>query len=244
MADTPRFMTVEEVMRSFGVPSDGPLWYTLQLREGMLSPQQAVNCLGRSIHVGVGRRLVATLRDRGLLTAEVNGPFLRYGSSFSGIDTFAAALDAELRDPWVYVFASESDRVSRRALVETWSHRGLCVTQCYTDVTSEEAVAAPAVDIYVTTPECEAHSRRNHDRNAADQRVSLEAVWDSLAYVRRARPRVVVMENVTEASSVGPITGLLGRLSGYHLETGVLDPRNIAKMPIARERQFWVLTRY
>ena len=80
----PRFLTVEEVMRAFGVPSDGPLWHALRLREGVLSPQQAVSCLGRSIHVGVARRLLATLMERGLLGRSLFG--LKYGSSFSEID--------------------------------------------------------------------------------------------------------------------------------------------------------------
>ena len=67
--------------------------------------------------------------------------------------------------------------------------------------------------------------------------------WASLEYVRRQSPGVVVVENVNEPSSSGPITGLLGRLAGYKMATGVLDPRTTAKMPIARERRYWVLTR-
>ena len=64
-----------------------------------------------------------------------------------------------------------------------------------------------------------------------------------MAYVRLQRPKVVVVENVNEPSSSGPITGLLCRLAGYSLETGVLDPREVAKMPIARERRYWILVR-
>ena len=64
----------------------------------------------------------------------------------------------------------------------------------------------------------------NHSRNGIDQRSTLEDFWQSLAYVRARRPAVVVVENVSEASSVGPMTGLLGRLAGYSMETAMLDP--------------------
>ena len=95
----------------------------------------------------------------------------------------------------------------------------------------------------VTTPNCEAYSKRNHGRTHADQRASLEDVWRGLGYVRRRRPRVVVVENATDVSAEGPITGLLARLEGYSLESGILDPRTTAGAPMARERRFWVLTR-
>ena len=73
--------------------------------------------------------------------------------------------------------------------------------------------------------------------------VSMGELWQALEYVSRARPRVVVVENVSEPSSVKPTTRLLTRLAGYSVETGVLDPRDVARAPIARKRQFWVLMR-
>ena len=54
---------------------------------------------------------------------------------------------------------------------------------------------------------------------------------------------MAILENVADASAVGPITGLLARLGGYTLETSTLDPRWTAGEPVARERRFWVLTR-
>ena len=53
----------------------------------------------------------------------------------------------------------------------------------------------------------------------------------------------MVMENVSEPSTVGALTGLLARLEGYTLATGVLDPATDGGAPMVRERQFWVLTR-
>ena len=231
----PRFMTVQEVMRSFGVPAQSSLWKAL-VREGLLTAPQAVSCLGRSVNVSVARQVVATLIQSGALA-----PGLSYGSAFSGIDTFAAAVEEETGGDFTYAFASEGDEVPRKGLLHAWRSRGLTAASCFQDARSEEAANAPPVDLYMTSPECTAHSRMNHGRNGKDQRSTLEDFWHSLAYVRAQRPAVVVVENVAEASSVGPMTGLLGRLAGYSMATAMLDPRAVAGMPVARERQYWVL---
>ena len=144
---------------------------------------------------------------------------------------------------WEYVFASESSERVREALLGAWGGHGLTDAACFADALGDEAQNAPPVDLYVTTPECNEHSRRNHYRSAGGQRGTLEDFWRSLEYVRRQRPRLVLVENVSEPSSVGPMTGLLSRIQGYQIATVKLDPREIARMPVARERQFWVLER-
>jgi hypothetical protein len=233
----PRFMSVQEVARGFGVPAVGPLMKMLK-GEKPLSPNQAVACLGRSVHVKSAARIVDTLLERGVLARG-----LSYGSAFSGIDTFAAAVELATGGAWSYAFASESDKVPRAGLLAAWGCRGLAAERCYADATEGEALTAQAVDLFVITANCEAHSRRNHHQSAEDQRASVEDVWASLGYVRHARPRAVVMENVSEPSTVGALTGLLARLEGYTVETGVLDPATDGGAPMTRERQFWVLTR-
>ena len=234
--ETPRFMTVEEVARGFGVPAAGSLM--AMLSGPTLTTVQAVSCLGRAVHVGVARQVVAMLLARGTI-----GPGLRYGSAYSGIDTFAAAVEAELGDQWTYAFASESGKVPRAGLLAAWEQRGLTAAACFSDACGSEAASAAATDLWVCTAECRAHSQRNHGKSGAKQRATLEDLWRSLEYVRRRRPAVVVLENVNQASIVGPLTAMLGRLDGYGLEAGVLDPRTTARAPMARERHFWVLTR-
>jgi len=71
----------------------------------------------------------------------------------------------------------------------------------------------------------------------------LGTFWASLEYVRMRRPRVVIVENVHEASAVGPITGLLGRLKDYTMESDPLDPTTTARASVWRTRHYWVLTR-
>ena len=234
----PRFMTVQEVMRSCGIPPRGPLWAQLGSSSCVLSAAEAVSCLGRGVHTGVARQLLLTLMSEGKLQEGAT-----YGSSFSGVDTVAAGMEELMGRNWEYLFASEQDEKIREALIGAWGGHGLTDAACFQDALSAEAKAAPSVDLYVTTPECNEHSRRNHSRTAGRQRGSLEDFWESLEYVRAQRPRLVIVENVSEPSSVGPMTGLLGRIEGYNLSTGMLDPRTTAAMPVARERQFWVLER-
>ena len=114
-----RYMSVNEVARAFGVAEGGTLMHALTQTKAVTA-NQAVTCLGRSVHVGVARAIVRELLKRGTLAAG-----LRYGSAYSGIDTFAEAVEIELGSEWTYEFASESDRIPREALLEAWSARGL-----------------------------------------------------------------------------------------------------------------------
>lgn len=233
----PRYMTVEEVCRAYHVPTGSPLRRAL-LDTRVLSPIQAVSSLGRAIHVGVARQIFTGLLARGLL-----GPGLKYGSAYSGIDTFAAGVDAVLDGAWTYVFASEKDPTSRRALGCAWLARGLDPGSVYEDALGVDARYAPAVDLYVMTPDCGAHSPRNHERTSSKEHTSMANVWKGLEYVRLRRPAIVVCENVDMVGVVGPLTGMFGRLPGYKIETAMLDPRSVAGAPIVRERRFWVLVR-
>ena len=240
-----RFMRTSEVARAFMIPAESALTPVLlgQARLGergakALTAPQAVSCLGRCVHTGVARQLVALLRGRGSLPARP-----RYGSAFSGVDTFAAAVEAEYAREFDYVFASEKERRPRDALRRAWGRYGLTAEHTYDDACGPEATTAPEVDLWVCTPTCESYSKRNHNRTVKAQNLSLGKVWKSLQYVVNRRPAVVVIENVTEVGATGPMSGLLARLEGYAVEAGELDPRTTAHAPIARERYFWVLTR-
>ena len=83
--------TVEEAARVMGIEDGSPLMKALrQRRPALLSANQAASCLGRGLHVGVARAIVRRLLGDGTLSVG-----LTYGSAFSGIDMFAAAVEAE-----------------------------------------------------------------------------------------------------------------------------------------------------
>ena len=54
---------------------------------------------------------------------------------------------------------------------------------------------------------------------------------------------MIVVENVCDVSVVGALTGLLTRMTGYSIRSGILEPRTIAAAPVARDRHFWVMVR-
>jgi hypothetical protein len=99
----------------------------------------------------------------------------------------------------------------------------------------------------IATPlclECCTHSPANRggaEDLEGEQAASLAEIWKHLGYVRARRPRAVVVENVDERSIAGPLTGLLSKLGGYSVRTGVLTPEEVAGAPITRTRRFWVL---
>ena len=139
-----------------------------------MTAAQAVECLGRAVHVGVARRLVLRLAAEGVLSTG-----LTYGSAFSGIDTFAAGVDQVFGEDWRYAFASEASAVARRGLCAAWGSRALTEGMVWQDARGEAASAVSYVDLYVTTPNCETYSRRNHGPSAKMQHTSLRDVWRS-----------------------------------------------------------------
>jgi len=62
----------------------------------------------------------------------------------------------------------------------------------------------------------------------------------SLGYVRRQKPRAVILENVATAWVVAGVTDLVGRIKGYQWRTARLDPRESMGLPVSRVRQYWV----
>ena len=96
------------------------------------------------------------------------------------------------------------------------------------------------VDLYVATPECRHHSKRNHKSTRKRKAAELAKVRRSFRYISRARPRAVVVENVDEAEVVVAISSLLGRIPGYRWERMVVCPFVNYGEPVRRRRSFWV----
>ena len=203
-----RFMTVPELARLFGVPARSPLRSVLA--PPWFTANQAAECFGDSVHVVVAAQIVTTLLRTGKVARG-----LVYGSAWSSIDFFAAGVEKACQGHWQYAFASEKNRKRRLALAAAWRVRGLAAARCYADSTGEEAACAPHVDLFVATPECRKFSTANGTQTAEKNARALAEVWAGLEYVRRSRPKVVLVENVCTRSSLEQLTGLLCRLGGY-----------------------------
>ena len=240
-----RWWTVNEVARSFGVPATCPVMAVLRRDGGprphIKSAQRAVNALGRAVHVDVVRALLRPLMKEGHIRKGMS-----YGSACSGLDLIAAALWAELEGDFRYVFGSERDEELRKCLVESWSCRSGPRVRCHERADGEAATGEEPVDFWSMTAGCEKFSKRNHGRDTDEgERNRGDVLGDMnmiLQYVRNARPKVVMVENVSEAEVVAPLTSLLTRLEGYRVAVGEVTPQDVGK-PVVRERTYWVLVR-
>ena len=229
-------MNVRENARAMGVPPDSPLMSSLL--SDSLTAIQSVRCLGRAVHVGVATRIVELLLTEGVIF-----PGMTYGSAYSGVDTFAAAVDLVLAGNWTYAYASEPLLYARRALLRAWGCRGLDEGGCYYDAAGADAIAAPRTDMEVYTGQCGPYSDSDRDHDEDDQLTSLAHLCQSLEHARRSAPAVIVVENVHKPSVVGPVTCFLSKFSGYRMRHGPLCALAVGGSHAKRTRHYWVLTK-
>ena len=101
------------------------------------------------------------------------------------------------------------------------------------------------MDLWVATPECTRFSKKNHRREQGEQDDGIREMIAAMSYVERRLPTVVIVENVTEGTAVGPMMGVLRRVakaSGYELAHDKVCPTEDGGLQ-RRERAYWVLTR-
>ena len=223
-----------------------PLWAALAPAGG-LTPSQAGRALGNGVHGATARFMLRRLLDGSAAAGDgTRGAPRRmsYGSAYSGVDTVAAAMDDVLGEAgWTYEFAAESGEKLRAALHAAWSQRGLRLHRIHADVC--KLADEIYVDIFVITPECVNFSGRNRSASLEKQAESLRETSVALEYVRRRRPRFVLVENVDEPSVVTPLSAVLGdmRALGYVLERVPFCPRVHAGEMASRWRSVWLLVR-
>ena len=211
-----RWATPGELMSLFGVP-EGALVRRLARPDDPMCPRHLAKCIGRAVQPHSAEVALRVALGGGLGFLARGGRPVRYVSACSGIDMFTVALDHVLGPTgWTYEAASERDRSLHGPLVRAYGLRGLSPEAIAPDATQREACAwAPAADIWVCTPPCEAFSRRNHERS--DDR-SLAAADDfdlMLDYPRYHRPRAIVVENVGEPEASSVLHAGLASIPGY-----------------------------
>ena len=231
-----RWASVDEVQRLFGLQTDSPIAHAMRDTDNM-SPQQAIDALGRAVHVKSASRALRIAL--GNLAAKGTLLPLRLGTACTGLDMFAAALHDLFDGPWTYILASERIGHVTRALTAAYNGRGLTPGAIHPEACSLAATLyAPPVDLWVITPPCEPFSRRNHSRSDAEVRAALEDLDRMLDYARIHEPPAIIVENVDEPESKAAITGALLSLPGYKWVHFASDAKEYG--PMARARHFWV----
>ena len=230
-----RFLSVSEQCRAFGISAVSPLWRSLHRR--YLTPRQAGIALGGAFHPA---SLECALRASGALDVLNRLPTVTLGTAYTGVCLGAVTCDLLFPGRLIYSHASERCRRLRTLLRHTWGCRGLLPSMVHRCAFSAAAIDAPPVDLFLAGPPCEPFSRRNHHRTDAGYAIAMSAFARSTAYIRRAHPRIVVVENVNEPEAVNAITALLLSIPGYTWHGGPIDACKHGGVPMRRVRHFWV----
>ena len=228
------YMAIDDAATAGGIPSDSPLRKTL-CDVDTITAVQAVAALGEATHGQVVDAVIGVLQSEGSLpTLDIE-----YATAFSGADVTASIIHHRTGGRWSYRFASEPKPCRRRVLLQTWAHKGLSTERLHEDACGTAARRESTVDLFVITPACQAFSRRNHSRTPHDQARSLANTHAALDYVRLARPRTVMAENVDVPELRGHMDMLLLGIPGYWWRRAIIDPREVGGFA-ARQRCYWI----
>lgn len=173
-------------------------------------------------------------------TAALRVPrLLQVGTDFSGLDTAWVALQ-RLSLPSKLMFCSDKHPACKRFLQA--KHKPV---KFFDDVEARQPEQEVYCDIYVTTPPCQSFSTAGKQKGVGDKRGTL--VRQSVHYIKRRKPRLVVLENVkglTQKKFRPVLTGLKVALQNlnYRVFMKILDAKDF-KVPQRRRRLFLVAIR-
>ena len=137
-----------------------------------------------------------------------------------------------------YLHASEWDDTARGLLRTAWD---LSEEKISRDTTASECASAPSVDLHFARLRACTFSHRNHsvDR-AASIAAGGQASGDVIGFLKTARARGAVMENVCEPDGVATIDTILTREStAYKWSSQCISVKEHAGVPMGRIRHFW-----
>jgi DNA (cytosine-5)-methyltransferase 1 len=176
---------------------------------------------------------------------------INVGSDFSGVGAFNQALD-KLGIDYNTVFACDWDKYAR----QTYIHNYVEPDYYPSDVYDREIPKNP-LDIYMTSPPCQAFSLAGKRKGEKDKRGIL--FYNSHEFIVKNKPRYFIFENVKELLSDdsgktfnrwldylggksvngNPVIFPLGDSTPYHIYHKVLNAKNYG-VPQNRERVFIV----
>ena len=176
---------------------------------------------------------------------------LKVGSDFSGVGAFNQAL-IRLGKPYKEVFACDMDKYARQTFIENYGEPEYYPTNVY-----DRTIPKDSLDIYMTSPPCQAFSLAGNRLGKDDKRGVL--FFNSHEFIQKNQPRFFIFENVKgllsddNGKTFSEWVNMLGGKSvngvpvlfpyddavEYHLYWKVLNAKNHA-VPQNRERVFLV----
>lgn len=113
---------------------------------------------------------------------------LKVGSDFSGVGAFNQALK-RLNVDYEEVFACDMDKFARQTFIHNYREPKYYPTNVY-----ERKIPSQSLDIYMTSPPCQAFSLAGKRLGKEDKRGIL--FFNSLEFIEKNRPRYFIFENV------------------------------------------------
>ena len=227
-----RWMSPTEALRLFGYLPEASRVRAVSRKATGLAAGGIMAALGRSVHIGcAGQALSLAFHHVGHLES------IRYASSCSGIDAYAAALEAMIGAKMQYVHAAEWRPSLAKALASTYSERGLTKEAVLKDARAFSHEVGPC-EIWSFTPPCEKYSKRNHIRSEEATCMAAKEVHEMLWYPRLWRPKIIVAENVRDNDGISVIGSALLSLPRYNWQKLPTDALHWSDM--ARDRMMWI----
>lgn len=113
---------------------------------------------------------------------------LRVGSDFSGVGAFNQAL-MRLGIDYQEIFACDMDKYARQTFIHNYGEPEYYPTNVY-----ERAIPSESLDIYMTSPPCQAFSLAGKRLGKEDKRGIL--FFNSHEFIQKNNPRYFIFENV------------------------------------------------
>lgn len=113
---------------------------------------------------------------------------LKVGSDFSGVGAFNQAL-IRLGKQYKEVFACDMDKYARQTFIENYGEPEYYPTNVY-----EREIPKDSLDIYMTSPPCQAFSLAGKRLGKDDKRGIL--FFNSYEFIQKNKPRFFIFENV------------------------------------------------
>lgn len=113
---------------------------------------------------------------------------IKVGSDFSGVGAFNQALN-RLGINYEEVFACDMDKYSRQTFIQNYGEPSYFPENVY-----DREIPAVSLDIYMTSPPCQAFSIAGKRLGKEDERGIL--FFNSLEFIKKNKPRFFIFENV------------------------------------------------
>lgn len=113
---------------------------------------------------------------------------IKVGSDFSGVGAFNQAL-IRLGIPYKEIFACDMDKYARQTFIHNYGEPGYYPTNVY-----EREIPSESLDIYMTSPPCQAFSLAGKRLGKDDKRGIL--FFNSHEFIQVNKPRYFIFENV------------------------------------------------